>query len=80
MINYSQTCSWEPQLSPPSDVSDEDKTKYILSRIEDFADSISRNGVESPNLGKKDDDLIDILYEYIEEHLYKFLPEPTYDT
>lgn len=80
MINYSQSLTWEPQLSPSPDVSEEHRKKYIISRIEDFADSISRHGVDSPKIGKKDDDLIDTLYEYIEDNLEKFLPEPTYDT
>ena len=79
MINYSQPLLWEPPLTPPCDSFEDYKKKFILSRIEDFAKAVISNGIESSKIGCEDNDLIDTLYEYIEDSIEKFLPEATYD-
>lgn len=79
MINYSQIFTGNPPLEYPCDPFEEFKDKFILSRIEDFAKCMIHNGIESKNIGIEDNDLIDMLYEYIEDNIEKFLPETTYE-
>lgn len=79
MINYLQPMTWEAPVSPECDKFEEDKKNFILSRIEDLAEAITRHGIDSPKLDKGDNDLIDTLYEYIEESSTHFSQEVLYD-
>jgi len=59
----------------PSYSMEEEAQSFIESRIEDFAQSLLRHGIDSDRLDRQDDDLVSVLYEYIEDNMDKFLPE-----
>lgn len=56
-----------------------DKMEFIESRIKDFAEHVMKHGLTSNSISKEDNDLVDILYEHIEDSLETFLPELDYD-
>lgn len=56
-----------------------DKMELIECRIKDFAEHVMKHGLASSRISKEDNDLVDILYEHIEDSLETFLPEPEYD-
>lgn len=82
MINYSTPFTplkWEPPINPPTEHFDAVKEKFIESKIEDFAEQLMRHGISSSKISHENDELIDILYEFIEDNIEKFLEEPDCD-
>lgn len=79
MINYVHPCVWDTPVDPTCDPFQEDKNKMILSRIDDFAECIIKYGIDSCKISPSNNDLIDTLFEHIEENFEKFLPEQIYD-
>ena len=53
--------------------------ELIECRIKDFAERVMKHGLESNRISKEDNELIDVLYEYIEDSPNTFLPELEYD-
>ena len=53
--------------------------ELIECRIKDFAERVIKHGLESNRISKEDNDLIDLLYEHIEDSPETFLPELEYD-
>ncbi|KKL14368.1 hypothetical protein LCGC14_2516380 [marine sediment metagenome] len=53
--------------------------ELIECRIKDFAERVMKHGLESNRISKEDNELIDVLYEYIEDSPDTFLPELEYD-
>lgn len=67
--------AYEPSLEPPCNVWEEyEKPAFILSKIQEICEKIVQKGEKSGF-----PEIIDLLYEHIEEHLEKYLPEPDYD-
>lgn len=53
--------------------------ELIECRIKDFAERVMKHGLDSKRISKEDNELIDVLYEYIEDSPDTFLPELEYD-
>ncbi len=49
--------------------------ELIECRIKDFAERVMKHGLESKRISKADNDLIDLLYEHIEDSPEIFLSE-----
>ncbi len=58
---------------------EEQQTMYIESMVEEFAEKVSKHGFYSKKLTNQDEELLDILFEYIEDNFEKFhLEEDSY--
>ncbi len=67
--------AYEPPSSPPCNAwEDHNKPVFIMNTIHNICESISRKGEKSPFT-----DVIDLLYEHIENNIEKFLPEQSYE-
>lgn len=67
--------AYEPPLNPPVDYWEEyKKPEFILSKIHEICQDIVKRQ-EDTNY----QEVFDILYLHIEEHLDKFLPEDDYE-
>ncbi|KKM91046.1 hypothetical protein LCGC14_1232530 [marine sediment metagenome] len=79
MINLSAThLTTEPSLDPSCDPFEEYKRIFIESKIEEFVELIMRKGVSHKH-DSNTENLLDCLYECIEEKIDNFLTEPIYE-
>lgn len=79
-LNHSPTLTYEAPLNPPSTHNEYAMRKFIYGVMEDLAESIMLRGVESSRHSKANEDLIDWLYEQIEDNIDQFKdPEVSYD-
>lgn len=67
--------AYEPPLDPPSNIWEEyDKPAFIMQVLQDICENILKRGEKTDH-----QDVLDLVYEHIEEHLDKYLPEADYD-
>lgn len=67
--------AWEPPLEPPCDIYEEARRTFIEGKLVDIAEEIVRHGVHSSKLSREADDVLDVMFEYIEDNIEKFEPE-----
>lgn len=67
--------AYEPHINPPFDIwEDGRKPLFISEIISDICSNILKKGDRTEH-----NDLYDIMYEYIEDRIQKYLPEPEYE-
>jgi hypothetical protein len=66
--------AYELPINPPVSLWEEcHKPEFIQHKIREICESIAKKGAESPY-----QDIVDILYEHIEDNIEKFLVEADY--
>ncbi len=76
MLSYlrSKAC-----LSPNIYPLEEERNRFIYSTISDFCEAVTRHGVHSSKLNGDAEELLTVLYEYVENNIEKFIEEPSYE-